>query len=294
MEKFVFNLEAELFSLYQELNDSTYQHGDYRYFIVSENKKREVSVASVRDRIVHRIVYDYLNPIFNPDFDDDVWSCRKNKGLLGAILRTQQLLQKNPRRRVWRGDVRKFFDNVDHGILFKFIQRKVFDSDALRIISDVIQSYQYEKESKKNRGIPIGNLTSQIFANIYLDEFDQFVRRTLNPLAYLRYGDDFIIIAETENELENFRNKAENFLYIKLKLTLHSKNGCLLKTKRGVKFLGMQIFPRGRRLNKRNRNKIENNLNIRDYSSYWGIVQWHEKKCQKYLFQWKGISLVDV
>lgn len=149
LEKFVFNLEAELFSLYQDLHDNTYQHGNYRYFTVSENKKREVSVASVRDRIVHRIVYDYLTPIFNPDFDDDVWSCRKNKGLLGAILRTQKLFQENPRGWVWRGDVRKFFDCVDHDILFKSIESKVCDSDALRIISNIIESYQYERERER-------------------------------------------------------------------------------------------------------------------------------------------------
>ena len=117
LEDFTYHLEQHLFRLAEDLDTGSYRHGGYRIFYVTDNKKRRIAVASIRDRIVHRLLYEYLVPVYDPTFISDVWSCRKGKGLLGAIERTQQLLHRHPQSIVWRADVVKFFDNVDRDVL---------------------------------------------------------------------------------------------------------------------------------------------------------------------------------
>ena len=146
---FQFNLEKNLSDLQCDLENGNYRHGSYRKFTVCDNKRREISVSGIRDRIVHRILYDYLAPIFDKTFICDAWSCRKGKGLLGAIERAQEFLKKNPRAYVWRADIRKFFDSVDQSILIKLIQRKVSDPKMLWLIREVVSSFstvQRERE----------------------------------------------------------------------------------------------------------------------------------------------------
>jgi len=149
LHEFQFNLEKNLFELNRDLENGTYCHGGYRKFIICDNKKREISCAGIRDRVVHRLLYDYLVPIFDKTFIYDAWSCRKGKGLIGAIERAQEFLRKNPRSYVWRADVRKFFESVDQKVLIKLIQRKVSDQKALCLIKEIIFSYptaQRERE----------------------------------------------------------------------------------------------------------------------------------------------------
>jgi len=150
LHEFQFYLEKNLFELQRDLDSGRYRHGAYRKFTVCDNKRREISVSGIRDRVVHRLLYDYLVPIFDKTFIYDAWSCRTGKGLLGAIERAQEFLRKNPRAYVWRGDVRKFFDSVDQAVLVKLIQRKVSDPKALWLIWEVIGSFptvQRERES---------------------------------------------------------------------------------------------------------------------------------------------------
>ncbi len=141
LHAFQFHLESNLSSLQRDLQNRTYRHSDYRKFTVHDNKRREISVAPIRDRIVHRLVYDYLVPIFDKTFIYDAWSCRVGKGLTGAIERTQEFMRKNPHAFVWRADVRKFFDSVDQAILIKLIQRRVHDPKALQLINQIIASF---------------------------------------------------------------------------------------------------------------------------------------------------------
>lgn len=150
LHDFEYNLEKNLSDLYRDLENGTYRHGGYRVFTVCDNKKRVISVAHIRDRVVHRLVYDYLVPIYDRTFIFDAWSCRKGKGLLACIERTQKFLRKNSRSYVWRADIRKFFDSVDHGIFFKSIARRIRDEKALRLIRKVINSFptvQRERET---------------------------------------------------------------------------------------------------------------------------------------------------
>jgi RNA-directed DNA polymerase len=147
LEEFQFGLEGNLSALHRDLNSGTYRHGGYRKFIAHDNKRREISVARIRDRVVHRLVYDYLVPIFDKTFVFDAWSCRVGKGLLGAIKRAQGFLWKNPNSYVWKGDVRKFFDSVDQGVLLGSIFRRVQCPKARWLIQEVVGSFpQRERE----------------------------------------------------------------------------------------------------------------------------------------------------
>ena len=149
LHEFQFDLEKNLFGLRRDMVNGTYRHGSYRRFTVCDNKRREISVAGIRDRVVHRLIYDYLVPIFDKVFVFDAWSCRTGKGLLGAIERAQGFLKKSPRAYVWRADIKKFFDSVDQGVLMGLVSRRVGDPRALGLIGEVVGSFpkvQRERE----------------------------------------------------------------------------------------------------------------------------------------------------
>jgi len=141
--------------------------------------------------------------------------------------------------------------------------------------------------------MPIGNLTSQIFANIYLNEFDKFIKHDMKVKNYLRYGDDFIIIADNLNRLGKIRGAAVNFLSEKLRLEINKKNDIIVKARQGLKFLGTEIFPKGRRLNKRNSARVKENLNLKNISSYSGLVKKHGKIKKIKEFNWIILDYYD-
>ncbi|MDE1871805.1 MAG: hypothetical protein KGI06_06225, partial [Candidatus Micrarchaeota archaeon] len=143
LERFEFGLEGELRSLARELASGRYIPSPYRTFIVADNKRREISVAAVRDRVVHRLLYDYLVPLYDPTFVFDVWSCRAGKGLVGAIERTQELLRRHRSGYVWRSDITKFFDHVDRAVLLGLITRRVTDEKCFQLLRTVISGYPY-------------------------------------------------------------------------------------------------------------------------------------------------------
>lgn len=129
------------------MNNGRYCHGGYKKFIVSDNKRREISVASVRDRIVHRLVYDFLTPIYDKTFIFDAWSCRLKKGLLGAIQRAQDFLRKYPRAFVWKADIKKFFDSVDQKTLLKILSRRIKDAKNYSLLREIIESFEISRKS---------------------------------------------------------------------------------------------------------------------------------------------------
>lgn len=286
MEEFEYHLEDNLKSLFNDLNLGKYKHGSYRTFVVSENKRREISVAPMRDRIVHRILYDYLVPIFDHTFVFDAWSCRKTKGLLGAIERTQDFLKSFSNHYVWRADVQKFFDHVDRDVLLTLLKRRVTDVGILSLLEEVIFSYP--------AGIPIGNLTSQIFANIYLNELDRFVTTDLKSTAYLRYGDDFLVFDSDPALLKQKRDQVKHFLKEKLKLSLHPTNDQLLKAKQGLHFLGVRMYPSGRTLNDRAINRATTRLNSQNLSSYWGLISKHCNAKENKKFLWETLNRTSI
>lgn len=141
LDVFEYSLERNLVALQNDLETGVYRHGEYSRFMVTDNKRREISVASVRDRVVHRLLYGYLVEIYDKTFISDVWSCRKGKGLVGAIERTQAFLLKYQKYFVWRSDVRKFFDHVDHDVLKNILATGISDERANQILQKVIESY---------------------------------------------------------------------------------------------------------------------------------------------------------
>ncbi|MBD3330619.1 hypothetical protein GF354_03770 [Candidatus Peregrinibacteria bacterium] len=289
LDTFQYNLEHELFNLWKDLNKNTYKHGKYRKFTVCDNKKREISVASVRDRVVHRLVYDYLTEIFDKTFIYDAWSCRKNKGLVAAIERTQLFTKKYADGFIWRADIKKFFDSVDHNVLVKILKFRITDKKTISLLMEIITSYS----TKEGKGMPIGNLTSQIFSNIYLKELDRYIKHILKCRAYVRYGDDFIVFDKNKEQLILIREKAVHFITDKLKLTMNPKNDFIIKAKQGLKFLGVIIYPGGRKLNKRNTNRINNRLNPVNIGSYWGIINNHTKENKIRELQWKLTDIIN-
>lgn len=285
MEEFSYHLEENLSNLHFDLESGHYRHGTYREFTVCENKKRSIRVASIRDRVIHRLLYDYLVRIYDHTFIFDLWSCRKSKGLTAAIMRAQKFLSNNPKSFVWRVDIKKFFDNVDQNVLMQILERKIRDRGTLSLLNEVIKS--------TDKGIPIGNLTSQIFANIYLNEMDRYIKNELEIKHYLRYGDDFIILSPDLDQLRGFRTSVMAYLSDSLKLSINTQADIITKAKEGIHFLGVEIYPSGRRLSRRNWQKIITRLSLANYSSYSGLVKQNCSDNKKQIVNWLVLDLLD-
>lgn len=238
--EFYIHLEDNLFALSQNLQSMSYQPGGYESFYVRDPKLRLIHKASVRDRIVHRLVSRGLEEIFEPAFIENSYSSRKYKGTHKGVkaLRKMALgLSGNNWQTVWalKCDIKKFFASVNHKILLEILSRKIQDNNFLLLIEKIINSFP--------SGIPIGNLTSQIFSNIYLNELDLFVDQELTVKDYVRYADDFVILSENRSYLESLLPKIADFLKSKLNLTLHPNKTIFRKFRSGIDFLGYIIFP---------------------------------------------------
>ena len=149
LEKFSYYLEENLRSLHHDLDSGNYKHGQYRKFTVTDNKRREISVSNIRDRVVHRLIYEYLCQIYDKTFIFDAWSCRKNKGLVGAIERAQNFVSRKPNSFIWRSDIKKFFDSVDQQVLLKIISRKIRNQKDLSLLREIIGSYKISQNERE-------------------------------------------------------------------------------------------------------------------------------------------------
>lgn len=210
------HLEDNLFDLYFALKTKSYKHGNYSEFYVNDPKRRHIHKAEARDRIVHHLLYKYLYAIFDETFIHDSYSCRLNKGIHRAVKRLEKytrIVSRNYTQDCWalKLDVKQFFSSADHDILTKFITKKVKDENILWLINEILTSFRTEKD--KGTGIPLGNLTSQIFANIYLNELDQFIKHDLKIKYYVRYADDFIILNTEKLQLKPNLIAIGNFLH---------------------------------------------------------------------------------
>jgi len=275
------NLEDNLFTLHQKLRDKTYRHGNYHSFYVQDPKQRHIHKASVVDRIVHHLLYKYLYELFDKDFIYDSYSCRLNKGTHKAVLRLKKFtrkVSKNYTNTCWglKLDVKKFFASVDHNILLDLLEKKVNNKDILWLLNQVIESFHVEKSC----GIPLGNLTSQIFANIYMNELDQFIKHTLKVKYYIRYADDFLILSKNRDELCEYINILVYYLKIRLKLKLHPKKIIIRKFDWGIDFLGYIVLPHyilprtktKRRIFKKVKEKINSENFDQSVQSYLGYL----------------------
>jgi len=252
VSRFDFQAEINLIKIKKHLLCGTYQPGCHRQFWVYDPKYRLISAPPFVDRIVHHAVCRIIEPIFDKSFIEDSYACRKNKGAHKTIKRLQMFLRKTRTDYALKCDISKYFAHIDHDILFGLIQKKVTDHRLLTLLRQIIDSYPV--------GIPIGNLTSQLFANIYLDPLDRYVKQVLRRKFYLRYVDDFLILGESKEDLKEVLANITVFLSEQLKLELHPRKVRLFPTRQGVDFVGYVVFPDHIRLRSKNVRRFRKKL----------------------------------
>lgn len=250
---FNYHLEQELIQLQAELQSQTYQPGAYRTFRIMEPKPRLISAAPYRDRVVHHALCNVIVPIFERSFIDDSYANRVGFGTHRALKRFTQFARSH--RYILQCDLKKYFPSIDHEILKALIRRKLKCPDTLWLIDTIIDNSNQQESIcdyfpgddlmaplNRRRGLPIGNLTSQFFANIYLNGFDHFVKEQLKISQYVRYVDDFALFSNHANLLAEARPAIENYL-AELRLKIHPIKSQLFETHHGSTFLGFRVLP---------------------------------------------------
>ncbi len=277
--QFQLNFSDNILLLQRELEGRIYCHGKYRAFKINDPKPRDIHKASVRDRLTHHAIYRILYPYFDRKFISDSYSCRIGKGTHRAINRFREFsrkVSKNNTRTCWilKCDIQKFFANIDHKILKNILQKHIGDENVLWLFSQIVDSFN--AKGKNGIGLPLGNLTSQLLVNIYMNKFDHFMKRDLQVKYYIRYADDFVIISENKNYLETLIPKISEFLEIELRLALHPGKLFLKTLGSGIDFLGWVNFPQCRVLRTSTKRRmfrnIEHNSTPETIYSYLGLI----------------------
>ena len=240
-EIILFNLKQEeyIMWLYEQLKLCKYKHGGYITFYITEPKLRKIEKTKYIDRIVHRwYVNSFIEPYFVPQFINTSYACLKGKGMHKACLDVQKAMKHC--KNIWgeyyilKMDIKKYFENIHKDILYEILQRKIKDKKILWLTKEIIYS------NNGKTGLPIGNYTSQMYANIYLNELDQYVKHNLKCKYYFRYMDDGIILLKTKEKAKEILEAIQKFLKEKLKLELNQKTQ-IFKNKQGVNFCGYKI-----------------------------------------------------
>lgn len=268
------NLMSNILLLHEELVTKVYKHGDYFAFNISDPKPRSIHKASVRDRLLHHATYRVLYPFFDKTFIADSYSCRVNKGTHRALRRFEHFerkVSKSHTKTCWilKCDIRKFFASIDQKILLAILDGYVSDKDIVWLLTTVIESFH---STEVGKGLPLGNLTSQLFVNIYMNEFDQFVKHRLKAKYYIRYADDFVILSRDKNKLGVLRQKVENFLNGNLCLSLHPNKVSIETFSSGIDFLGWVHFPKHRVLRTTTKRKMFVRASEKNVTSYLGLL----------------------
>jgi len=279
MEQFYLKLIHNLFCLHDELSNKTYKHGEYAAFHIFDPKPRHIHKASVRDRLLHHAIYRVLYPFFDKVFIADSYSCQIGKGTHRALNRFKEFgykVGKNNTKTCWvlKCDIRKFFTNIDHKILMTILQQYIPDTGILWLLRQIINSFS---STRPGVGLPLGNLTSQLFVNIYMNEFDQFVKHKLKARYYLRYADDFMIFSDDRVWLEKQILPIQKFLRNELKLDLHPDKLFIKTLASSVDFLGWVHFSDHRVLRtatkRRMLKRIKENSKQETLSLYLGLIK---------------------
>lgn len=288
------HLEKELLKLHAELKNKTYRPGAYTEFNIYEPKKRMISAAPYRDRVVHHALCNIIEPIFERTFIFDSYANRKGKGTHEAIKRYQHFAQQY--KYVVKSDIRKYFPSIVHQILKNEIAKKIKCADTLWLIHLIIDhsnaqemvNHVFEGDNlftntELRKGLPMGNLTSQFFANVYLNAFDHFVNEQLKCSAYIRYVDDFVLFANNKSTCHDYIRAVKLFL-AQYRLKVHENKTQITQTPSGLDFLGHRVFRRFRLLRKENlkrfRRRIQKRYNLlkqkRISQPYFvnGLISW--------------------
>ncbi|WP_016952028.1 RNA-directed DNA polymerase [Anabaena sp. PCC 7108] len=251
--EFNYNLERELFNLQAELISKTYLPGNYKTFYIFESKPRLISAAPYRDRVVHHALCHVVAPIFERTFIDTSYANRIGFGSHRALKKFTEFARSS--QYVLLADICKYFPSIDHEILKSIIRQKIKCSDTLWLIDNIIDHSNPQEPVNfhfigddllsplyRKRGLPIGNLTSQFMANVYLNYFDHFIKETLKINKYIRYVDDFALFADKKDSLEKARLQIEAYLAT-LRLKIHPVKSQIFRTKYGANFVGFRVLP---------------------------------------------------
>ena len=267
-----------ILSLHQDLKNKTYKHGPYHAFNISDPKPRNIHKAFVRDRLLHHAIYRVFYPYFDKKFISDSYSCRLNKGTHKALEQFKKYarkVSKNNTKQCWilKCDIKKFFASIDHPLLQLTVVRSLKDPDTNWLISQIITSFH----TSLGKGLPLGNLTSQLLVNIYMNEFDQFVKHKLKAKHYIRYADDFVFLSHDINYLCTIYQYIVHFLENHLKLKLHPDKVFIKTFASGVDFLGWIHFPNHRVLRTTTKRRMLKNLSLNpareSTASYLGFLK---------------------
>ena len=278
--EFEFNLMQNLIDLHNDLRNYTYTHNKYINFKINDPKPRDIHKALVRDRVLHHAIYRQLYPFFDKTFISDSYSCRNNKGTHKSLDQFTNFTRKESENYtkqcfILKCDIKKFFASIDQDILLKILKRKIIDQNIISLLENILKSFCIENKTVK--GLPLGNLTSQLLVNIYMNEFDQYVKHTLKVKFYIRYVDDFVFISKDKKYLEDILENIKRYLEINLKLNLHENKVFIKTIYSGVDFLGFIHFPKYKILRTATKRRMfkklkENNYKENSVTSYLGLL----------------------
>lgn len=262
VQEFQHRLMDNLLALRQELLEGTYRHGGYHAFKIADPKPRDIHKALVRDRLLHHAIYRQLYSFFDRKWIADSYSCRHGKGTHRAMNRFtvfSRKVSRNHTRTCWvlKCDIRKFFASIDQKILGEILTEQISDTKTVLLLQEIVGSFQ---STGPGKGLPLGNLTSQLLVNVYMNEFDQYVKHRLKGKYYIRYADDFVVLSENKHELEDMLLRIKDFLNRRLVLDLHPKKVSIGTFNAGIDFLGWVHFPHHRVLRTSSRRRMVRNL----------------------------------
>ncbi|MBI9019062.1 MAG: RNA-dependent DNA polymerase [Phycisphaerae bacterium] len=298
VQNFNFDQEHQLLQLQRELIDQSYQPGQFRTHWIAKPKQRMISVAPYRDRVMHHALMNLLEPILEKHFHPDSYACQRNKGTLAAANRLQKRM--NQYKYALQCDIRKFFPSLDH-IVMKTVFRRLIKDQKLLWLMDLIVDSSNEQPGEMNwfagddlfspiefkKGLPIGNLTSQWFANWYLNDLDHFITSESGIGAYVRYCDDFVVLGDSKADLKNVQLEIESFLD-KYRLKLHKNKLFIRPVRCGLTFVGYRLWPTHRILKKKNVHNFRRRLKWMQKSYAQGHLDWPQIKQR--LNSWLGYA----
>ena len=297
--EFDWDREGQLCRLLEELNDGTYTPGPYRHFFVQEPKPRRISAAPFRDRVVHHALVQVIQPIFERGFIDDSYACRVEKGVHRALRRAQYYLRRH--RFVLQTDVVRFFPSIDHAVLSEKIERRIRDQRLLIVIRRIIDSGRGvhppgEADSPyfpgddlfaalRPRGLPIGNLTSQFFANLFLDRIDHYIKEELRVPGYVRYADDLTLFGNDKQRLWSTLERLREQFNLE-RLRLHPQKTTIHAASRGIVYLGARITGDSRRLSQAAIRRF--NRRLRRQKRLFADGRMSAEEVKRSLIAWRG------
>ncbi len=273
VKEFEKNLNDGLLKLKQELESFSYKPMPLKKFIIRDPKTRIIHASAFRDRVVYHALCNIIEPIYEKIFIFDSYASRIGKGTHNALMRFDEFKRKVSKNGkpvnnaynsdmvqgyVLKADIKHYFETVDHEVLLDIVKRKVKDGKIIWLIKKILNNFEAKT---KGKGMPLGNLTSQFFANVYLNELDYFIKHILRAKYYIRYVDDFVILHNSKEQLEKWKEQINNFLKKELKLELHSDKSKIMPLRNGINLVGYKIFYYYKLLRKSNRRKFERDFN---------------------------------